>query len=416
MDDNIAYLPQPLAQIAERIRAAYDRAAKGEREWIAGTLELAEALTEGRERFPDNGHFSHWLIDQDLDAIGANDRAALIGMGKNLEVAKAVLEETQSRSWQLIWLNEVQSRLTSASKTEEKQPFQPIAEKEPEKPEIQPEPISEDAENGKEPTPTAKVTKASKFHGLERAEEVAAIYTNQQGRAYIGKLVSGRGGKEIWALILSAIDQGFLVRNSCNFPNPSLRVLFPLASAPYCRQFDLALPRDRAKIRDSVLPAAIANRGAVLANPDDLENIINAHQQRLAAAEQEAKKQRRIADALAAMPPNEREIIIFGERVWPNTDPSAYDYDQVRAAVWYFRDLNGWLEQSPIAKSPQSRAIYIRNSMSWFLQYIGRSDPAHSPHKIKRVFHLVHRFAGLLETSPDAECVLPPSPHIEGEW
>jgi hypothetical protein len=39
-----------LARIAERIRTAYDRAAKGDREWIAGTLELAEALP----RLPTN--------------------------------------------------------------------------------------------------------------------------------------------------------------------------------------------------------------------------------------------------------------------------------------------------------------------------------------------------------------------------
>lgn len=164
---------------------------------LAGTLELSEALTEGRERFPDNGHFSHWLIDQDLDALGADDRAALIGMGKNLELTRAVLQETQSRSWQLIWRNEMQPRLRNVTKTEVNEAPAPIAEKEPGKSEIQPEPISEDAETDKEPSPpTAKVTKASKFFGMPRAEEVAAIYTNQSGRAYVGKLVSGRGGKD----------------------------------------------------------------------------------------------------------------------------------------------------------------------------------------------------------------------------
>ena len=130
------------------------------------------------------------------------------------------------------------------------------------------------------------------------------------------------------------------------------------------------------------------------------------------------KQQRGPRGRFVAMPANEQEIIVFGERVWPNPDPdpSSYDYDQVRAAVWYFHDLNGWLEQSPIAKNPRARAIYIRNTISWFGQYIGRCDPAHSPHKIKRVFQLVDRFAGLLETSPDAECVLPPPPFIEGKW
>src|SRR5436190_16909007 len=84
-----------LPQIARQIRAGYARARAGEQEWIAGTLELAEALAAGRGQFTSNQKFGAWLANQDFK-IGDTDRAALIGIGQNLDLARTVLEETQS--------------------------------------------------------------------------------------------------------------------------------------------------------------------------------------------------------------------------------------------------------------------------------------------------------------------------------
>jgi hypothetical protein len=38
--------------IAERIRSAWARTEHGREEWIAGTLDLIDALAEGRAAFP----------------------------------------------------------------------------------------------------------------------------------------------------------------------------------------------------------------------------------------------------------------------------------------------------------------------------------------------------------------------------
>ena len=46
------------------------------------------------------------------------------------------------------------------------------------------------------------------------------------------------------------------------------------------------------------------------------------------------------------LPSTECEVILFGERLWPRADNATYDFDQLRAAVWYFRDLNNWLSGS----------------------------------------------------------------------
>lgn len=92
-----------LDYIKRRITAGHLRAEKGGAEWVEGSLEVALALLEGRETVPANIGFSQWLKDNKLDFYGKNDRAALVNMADNLEVARAVLTETKSRSYEMIW-------------------------------------------------------------------------------------------------------------------------------------------------------------------------------------------------------------------------------------------------------------------------------------------------------------------------
>ena len=102
--------------LAQRIRAAYERTERGRHEWIEGTLDLAAALAEARERYTSDREFSHWIVDAGLEDINHQDRAALINMAGDLASARRVLEETKSISWQLIWEHEMKGWVTSASK------------------------------------------------------------------------------------------------------------------------------------------------------------------------------------------------------------------------------------------------------------------------------------------------------------
>jgi hypothetical protein len=54
-------LPKSLDMLAERIRVSYERTEHGRHEWIEGTLELAAALAEARNRFPSNSAFAACL-------------------------------------------------------------------------------------------------------------------------------------------------------------------------------------------------------------------------------------------------------------------------------------------------------------------------------------------------------------------
>jgi transposase-like protein len=127
---------------------------------------------------------------------------------------------------------------------------------------------------------------------------------------------------------------------------------------------------------------------------------------------------REIADALSAMPADQREIVMFGVRLWPCVEHQfgTYDYDQIRAAIWYFRDLDAWLQGGISGRTPGSRAIIIRLSTRWPQEYVDRAYPPETRGKIKKVYQLVHLLARLLEENPEGECVVPYSPNIEGRW
>ena len=124
-------------------------------------------------------------------------------MGKDASLARAVLEDTQRTSWQLIWREEMEPRLTSASKISLQSPNR---EKSPSKPESAPEAPTETTAPA---ASTKPVSKRSPFHGWPRADKVVAVYLAAEARRDLGKIIKVRGGKEIWSLILAAIDAGF---------------------------------------------------------------------------------------------------------------------------------------------------------------------------------------------------------------
>src|SRR3954447_13973124 len=109
-------MPTPMNVLADKIRSALHRVERSRFEWIEGTLELAVLLAEARLRFSADQEFSHWLVDAKLQDINYSDRAALIAMAADLQLARIVLQETRRSSWQLIWEREMKARFHSAMK------------------------------------------------------------------------------------------------------------------------------------------------------------------------------------------------------------------------------------------------------------------------------------------------------------
>lgn len=105
-----------------RFRAAFDKihigraqAEKGRAVWIDGTLELATEMTNGRTE-PNHQEFSRWLERHQLQKISKDDRTALLWMGKDLEAARAALEQTNSWSWLEIYRKRPREALRGPSK------------------------------------------------------------------------------------------------------------------------------------------------------------------------------------------------------------------------------------------------------------------------------------------------------------
>jgi hypothetical protein len=263
------------------------------------------------------------------------------------------------------------------------------------------------------------LSKQSPFYGVERGEEIAGTYRAHDTRAAVGKAIHSRGGKEVLSLIHEAIDSGILKPTGAATKKPTLRVLIPDGPVKYCAQFNLMKQKQRAHIRDVLWPIVLANKEAVIANPGNLEAIVNGHKHKqvtaIAAAMREEETARKVVESWRS---GEHECIMFGVRLWPRMDNhfGSYDYDQVRAAAWYFRDFNEWMSQSRIGQLPGSRAIYARLSVKWFGEYLVRAYSVNEREKMQKVFSLVRTIAGLLDKAPDAECIYPVSPKVEGQW
>lgn len=414
--DNIVQMPTPLNVLADRIRAALTRVETSRVEWINATLELATTLKEARERFPSNERFSVWLAESGLDSdlIGHQGRAALINMAADLTLARIVLHETQRTSWRLIWEEEMQPRLTNAGKTEPEsllQPQTPLLDapvvKIDEPPKEKPNPITRRQGRRRVGINTA-------YSNAPRAEELAALFDNKDGRGVLAKIWCGPGGKKVWKLLLTAVDAGLLISNSNTSDIPNLRVLFPLMpSRGYASQFNLLDFRQCERVRDVILPAMIACRDKLFANPEHTQQIVAAYLQEQRGQQQQAVVAEKRAVAVQRLPVAEQELVMFGQTVWPRIDngQGEYDYDQVRAAIWTFRDYEAW---NQIAKEEVgSFALRIRNSLRYLREYMYRTDRNNPMNKI---FALVIWFSHLMEKNPTAECKWPHYPHIEGQW
>jgi hypothetical protein len=123
--DTIELEPNSSDDLANEMRADLEKtihgrlqAEKGRREWIEGSLGLAEKLRKAKEIYPSPAAFSRWLSDHGCgeEVLPHHARAALIKMGHHLTAARDALERVPSWSWEVIWRNEL-GHLTNVRKS-----------------------------------------------------------------------------------------------------------------------------------------------------------------------------------------------------------------------------------------------------------------------------------------------------------
>jgi hypothetical protein len=276
-------------------------------------------------------------------------------------------------------------------------------------------PISETMPNEHRKTDrrAAGLSRRSSLHGLPRAVEIADVFQNKDTHCRIAKVVKGQ--REIWDLMLAALDGGIMVRNKriVGQHRASLRMLFPNAPLKLAAQIDLRKEPERAFVRDLLLPAMIADRKALLKNPNRLVRIMHQCGRHHIATRRQERHKEAAQQALSSMPSGQPEVIMFGERLWPRTHDryGSYDFEQLTAAVWTFREFETALCVGH-RDQPQSRGILIRHSTKFLNEYCNRMGEA--ANGMRMVLRLVHLLTTLMVRNPDAECRPMPAPAIDG--
>jgi hypothetical protein len=102
--------------IKHRIIEGHAQAMKGDADWVEGSLKVAAALRDGRQAHTAHILFRNWLRQNNLNYYTDHERAALIKLGKNIELARTALTETKFKSYRLIW-QEAKDRFGLDAKT-----------------------------------------------------------------------------------------------------------------------------------------------------------------------------------------------------------------------------------------------------------------------------------------------------------
>ena len=97
-----------------KIQDALHQEAEGHNLWVEGTFELIQILDKARGDFASDQEFGRWL-KQKSPPINEMDRKAYLNMALNMDLTRKILEQTERRSPQLIWREEIQPKLVSAN-------------------------------------------------------------------------------------------------------------------------------------------------------------------------------------------------------------------------------------------------------------------------------------------------------------
>ena len=153
-------------------------------------------------------------------------------------------------------------------------------------------------------------------------------------------------------------------------------MLFSLGARAFCQRFDLTNTKQRVKVRNEIFPTMIANREAILAAPDNLEQILDEHKRRVAQQARDASDDVRFAQAREKMGPGEEEIIMYGQRFWPVIDNrmGVYDYATLCLAIWHFQDQLRWVSMSRAGESVASQVIILRLGTKWLYQLANQGE------------------------------------------
>ena len=414
-DKKIIDMPTPMSVLVDRVCAGHQRAERGSQEWVEGVLEMASDIHEARDHFQnDDRRFGIWTIENEIDFFNQDDRNALVNMGAHLELARIVLEETQRRSFQLIWREEMKTRLEGKitrpevrgvvirmSHSAMRDDLSPTLT--PERPEIaaqETEKVDPAIPQKAEPTPTPKLDLPRKefrkrgrqaaFASLPDADLVNAHMLEKQARAEFGKFVRTPKGRPAWALLIESIETGLYgpPTRADSTTSMTVRVLLPWLPQRSFAGFHLKNPLTHKLVREVLFPM-LRERPELRETPHLVEREFNARRR---AIEEDARRKSKLDEHKAkiqagAMAAGEQPIVAFGEPLWPPQRPdltSPYSYKELCHACWfvgYFLGIArpGW-KPTETAMAGRNLAKYIEPVQPGFVAAVRAIFNAYEDH------------------------------------
>jgi hypothetical protein len=400
----------------------YTEAGQSRQRWI----RIGRGLLAGRQKCPPNRSFNEWLDHTGYVGVTRDERPDAMWMAVNAETVLRALSETRivspTRARRHLreniaalykQCNGVPSVTKDSATGDEVHQIAESSETTMPEVALDTSPAQESVVEQRTELPSLK---RGWLHGLDRADEVMAVFQHAKTRSTVGRIAQTGGGKQIWCLLLQAIDGGLTYPNTVMITRLTARLLFPYGgarAARFCHSFDLTKAAVRDRLRAELLPSMVANRDALIANPDDIEELLEKAHQRAAMAQRATLVEERAVKAIAALPAGECEVIMFGKRMWPIVEGETigtYDFETLQVAIWKFTDLNRWLHRDNVG----TRAINIRNSTKWDQNFITKLMSGESHVRVRRMYSLVHHLTLLMEKNPDGECKEPLTPLVLG--
>jgi hypothetical protein len=270
--------------------AAVERYNSSRDEARAQVLPMARGLCAAKRKHPATQEFGAWLDTSQYATLEKNDRAALIKIGENEEFAIRFLDQTKLVSPQTIWAAMEPMLPTSYHRKSAATSGSPSSGLPPSSHHVNSTsnpPSTTELLGSSRPlpagvSPAVLYTPGSFSRSAEagggfaaRAAEFHSIFRNETTRETLERIHHGKHGPAIWGLMTQARDAGLLVENDRSLHTASLWLLCP--SLPRAGEYDLENPEYLAQVRDHFLPAMLACRDQILAEPERASEIVNEY-------------------------------------------------------------------------------------------------------------------------------------------
>ena len=250
-------------------------------------LVMARGLCAARRLYPATREFGAWLETSPYKQIGQTDRAALIHIGEHEALAGRFLLTTPRVAPRAVWgaikpwaSSPSSSSISPVGRSSNHPPSAPgpatttVAESSAGlSGTLPPVPLPSTPNAPASPsTNNSRMTARCKFAEAPRAEEIYEIFQHKEARATLARIWTGKRGKEIWDLLVTAFEAGLLVPNNRAFSTASMWLLFPSTSAVKAYNDslqDLQAPgAGLSYLKKTLLPLMADCRDKLMADPD----------------------------------------------------------------------------------------------------------------------------------------------------